>query len=73
VTLSDMFTEDDVRSFEERKNEVISLVVQATDLGGHEQYLRRAVHRCRKASNEREFDTAYESLVTAISSAPLSA
>jgi hypothetical protein len=52
---------------------VISLVIQATDLSGGEQYLRRAVHRCRKAHTEHEFDQAYESLVSAISSAPLSA
>jgi hypothetical protein len=73
VTLSDMFTEEDTRSFEERRDEVIALVIQATDLGGREQYLRRAVRRCRKAHTEREFDRAYESLVDAISSAPLPA
>ena len=68
-----MFTEEDTRSFEERRDEVIALVIQATDLGGREQYLRRAVRRCRKAHTEREFDQAYESLVEAISSAPLPA
>jgi hypothetical protein len=72
VTLRDMFTEDDSRSFEERRDEVISLLVQATDLDGHERYLRRAVHRCRRATDEGEFDLAYESLVTTISTAPLS-
>jgi hypothetical protein len=73
VTLSDMFTEEDTRSFEERRDEVIALIIQATDLGGREQYLRRAVRRCRNSHTEREFDQAYESLVDAISSAPLSA
>jgi hypothetical protein len=73
VTLSEMFTEEDTRSFEERRDEVIALVIQATDLSGREQYLRRAVHRCRKAHSEKEFDQAYESLVNAISAAPLSA
>jgi len=71
VTLREMFTEEDSRSFEERRDEVISLLVQATDLDGHERYLRRAVHRCRRASTEGEFDQAYESLVTTISTAPL--
>ena len=71
MTLSDMFAEDEERSFEERRDEVVSLVVQATDLGGHEQYLRRAVARCRVAHDEPEFDEAYESLVSAISKAPL--
>jgi hypothetical protein len=66
-----MFTEEDARSFEERRDEVISLVIEATDLSGREQYLRRAVHRCRKAPNEGAFDRAYETLVTTISSAPL--
>ena len=71
--MSDMFTEEDTRTFEERRDEVIALVIQATDLGGREQYLRRAVRRCRKAHNEQEFDQAYETLVDAISSAPLPA
>ena len=52
---------------------MISLVIQATDLSGGEQYLRRVVHRCRRAHTEQEFDQAYESLVNAISTAPLSA
>ena len=60
-----------MRSFEERRDEVISLVIEATDLSGREQYLRRAVHRCRRAPNELEFDQAYETLVSTISSAPL--
>src|SRR3974390_1856647 len=72
VTLREMFTEEDSRSFEERRDEVISLLVQATDLDGHERYLRRAVHRCRRSSTEGEFDQAYEYLVTTISRAPLS-
>ena len=71
VTLSDMFTEEDTRSFEERRDEVIALVIQAVDLGGREQHLRRAVRHCSKAHTEPEFDRAYESLVDAISSAPL--
>lgn len=72
MTLSDMFTDEDTRTFEERRDEVISLVIEATDLGGREQYLRRAVHRCRKAHSEKEFDAAYEELVLQISAAPLS-
>jgi hypothetical protein len=67
-----MFTEEDTRTFEERRDEVIALVIEATDLGGRERYLRRVVHRCRKAHSEQEFDQAYEELVIQISSAPLS-
>ena len=73
MTLSDMFSDGDTRTFEEQRDEVISIVMQATDLGGREQYLRRAVHRCRRASTEREFDRAYETLVSVISSAPICA
>jgi hypothetical protein len=72
VTLSEMFTEEDTRTFEQRRDEVIALVIQATDLGGREQHLRGAVHRCRRAHTEQEFDHAYESLVSDISSAQLS-
>ncbi len=71
MTLSDMFTEEDTRSFEQRRDEVIALVIQAVDLGGREQHLRPAVRRCRKAHTEHEFDVAYECLVDAIASAPL--
>jgi hypothetical protein len=66
-----MFTEEDTRSFEQRRDEVIAIVIQATDLGGREQYLRRAVRRCRNAHTEQQFDRAYESLVDAISAVPL--
>jgi hypothetical protein len=68
-----MFSDDDHRSFEERRDEVLSLVIEATDLSGHEQFLRRAVQRCSRAATEREFDRAYDDLVSQISSAPLSA
>ena len=71
VTLSEMFSEDDGRSFEQRRDEVIALVIEATDLSGPEQYLRRTVRRCRRATTEQKFDRAYKSLVAAISEAPL--
>lgn len=71
MTLADMFSEEDVRTFEQRRDEVVSLLVQATDLSGRDHYLRRDVNRCRRAHSEREFDTAYESLVSAIATAPL--
>ena len=72
MTLREMFSEDDHRSFEERRDEVLSLVVEATDLSGDERFLRRAVHRCRRASTEREFDQAYDALINEITKAPLS-
>jgi hypothetical protein len=73
MSLREMFSEDDARSFEERRDEVLSLVIEATDLSGQERYLRRSVHRCRRASTEQEFDQAYDALVDEISKAPLSA
>ena len=69
--LSEMFSEGDTRSFAQRRDEVVSLLVEATDLSGQDQYLRRAVHRCRRAHSEREFNRAYESVVSAIATAPL--
>ena len=71
MTLSDMFSDGDARTFEQRRDEVVSLLVQATDLSGQDQYLRRAVHRCRRAHSERQFDRAYETVVSAIATAPL--
>lgn len=73
MTLSEMFAEDETRTFEQQRDEVLSLVAQAADLEGPDQYLRRAVHRCRRARNAEEFDEAYESLVEAIVTAPLTA
>ena len=69
--LSEMFSEGDTRSFEQRRDEVVSLLEEATDLSGQDQYLRRAVHRCRRAHSEREFNRAYETVVSAIATAPL--
>jgi hypothetical protein len=71
VTLKEMFSDEDTRSFEQQRDEVVSLLIQATDLSGRDQYLRRAVHRCRQAHSEREFDRAYETVVSAIATAPL--
>ena len=73
VTLNETFTEEETRSFEERRDEVIALVIQASNLNGREHQLPSAVHRCRRAHTERQFDQAYESLVEALTSAPLSA
>ncbi len=71
LSLSEMFAEGDGRTFEEQRDEVLSLVVQATDLAGKEQYLRRDVHRCREAHDAHEFDSAYESLVEKITRTPI--
>ncbi len=71
MKLSEMFDGEDGLTFEQQRDQVLSLVEQAADLHGPDVYLRRAVHRCRKADNEVEFDKAYESLTVAISSAPL--
>jgi hypothetical protein len=71
VTLSEMFSDGDARSFEQQRDEVVSLLLEATDLSGEDQYLRRAVHRCRRAHSERTFDRAYEDLVSAIATTPL--
>jgi hypothetical protein len=73
VTLRDMFRDDDGRSFEERRDEVVALLIEATDLRGREHHLRRDVHRCGRASTESEFNRAYENLVAAISDTPLCA
>jgi hypothetical protein len=73
LRLSEMFDGEEGLTFEQQRDEVLSLVEQAADLHGPDVYLRRAVHRCRKADNELEFNEAYESLTDAISSAPLQA
>ncbi len=71
VTLGAMFSDEDTRTFQQRRDEVVALLLQATDLSGQDRYLRRAVSRCQRADTEREFDRAYEAVASGIATAPL--
>jgi hypothetical protein len=71
MTLSEMFTDEEWRTFEQRRDVVVSLVEEATDLQGVDVVFQGIVERVRSASSELEFDDAYEVLEWAMNGIPL--
>ncbi len=67
MTLEQMFTDQDDLTFENRRDEVISIVSAATDLAGAERNLRPFVDQLCAAVDERQFDDAYAQLVDRLS------
>jgi hypothetical protein len=72
VTLNEMFTDENARTFEQRRDEVVSIVEGATDLLGADEVFRGIVERVRAAGSENEFNDAFEVLEWAMSEIPLS-
>ena len=72
VTLNEMFTDENSRTFEQRRDEVVSIVEGATDLQGADEVFRGIVERVRAAGSENEFNDAFEVLEWAMSEIPLS-
>lgn len=74
MTFSEMFGEQDARTFQERRDEVVAIVSSATNLDGADKDLRPFVEQMCVAVDEREFDSAFDLLVSSISTtAPLHA
>jgi hypothetical protein len=72
MRLSEMFVDQDVETFEQRRDEVLALISSATDLAGPDQDLRSIVERIGSATDESEFDAAFDKLVSTIcETAPL--
>ena len=72
VTLNEMFTDENSRTFEQRRDEVVSIVEGATDLQGADEVFGGIVERVRAAGSENEFNDAFEVLEWAMSEIPLS-
>jgi urease gamma subunit len=72
MTLSDMYADQSLRSFERRRDEVVSLVKEATDLHGADEVFQGIVELVSSASTESEFDDAFEVLEYLMSQIPLS-
>jgi hypothetical protein len=66
MRLSEMFVGQDVETFEQRRDEVVALIASATDLAGPDQDLRSIVERLGTATEEGEFDAAFDVLVNSI-------
>ena len=60
MTFDEMFTDQEAGTFIERRDEVVSLVRAATDLLAAERGLQPFVDRLSVASDEREFNDAFE-------------
>jgi hypothetical protein len=71
MTLNQMFTDESPRSFEQRRDMVVSLVEGATDLRGADRVFCGIVEHVRSAATEHEFDDAFEVLEWAMSGIPL--
>ena len=72
MTLNEMFTDENSRTFEQRRDEVVSIVEGATDLQGADEVFRGIVERVRVAGSENEFNDAFEVFEWAMSEIPLS-
>lgn len=63
---SDMFAGQDDQPFEQRRDEVVAIVSAAVDLGGIDRGLVSMLHRLTTATDENEFDEAFDEIVTGI-------
>jgi hypothetical protein len=66
MTLSDMFVDQETQSFEQRRDEVVSIVRAAVDLAGVDRGLASIMQRLTAASDENEFDEAFDEIVKSI-------
>ena len=62
-----MYGEQDTRTFEERRAEVVAIVRSAADFEGTDAGLRSIFLAMSQAETELEFDQAFNSLVSSLS------
>ena len=67
MKLSDMYSDEDPRTFEERRVEVVALVRSAADFAGADYGLRDIFLAMSKADDEKGFNEAFERLVASLS------
>jgi len=67
TTLTEMFIDQDARTFEERRAEVVAIARSATDFAGTDEGLRSIFRALSDAQDEQEFDEAYDELVVCMS------
>ena len=67
MNLSEMFGDDDPRTFEERRAEVIAIVRSAADFAGADRGLQALFLAMSEAENEKEFSSAFDTLVSSLS------
>jgi len=62
-----MYGEQDTRTFEERRAEVVAIVRSAADFEGADAGLRAIFLTMSKADDETAFDAAFDTLVCSLS------
>jgi len=67
MTLTKMFADQEARTFEERRAEVVAIVRSAADFAGADYGLRSLFRAMCDADNENEFDEAYDKLASSLS------
>jgi hypothetical protein len=67
MKLSEMYREEDSRTFEERRAEVVAIVRSAADFAGADYGLRDIFLAMSQADNETAFDEAFGELATSLS------
>jgi hypothetical protein len=61
-----MFVDQEALSFEQRRDEVVSIMRATVDLAGVDRGLTSIMRRLTAASDENEFDEAFDEIVTGI-------
>ena len=67
MKLSEMYGDEDPRTFEERRAEVVAIVQEAADFAGADYGLRGIFLAMSQADDEKEFDRAFNTLVASLS------
>jgi hypothetical protein len=62
-----MFDDDDPRSFEERRAEVVAVVRSAADFAGADRGLQALFLSMSEATNEKAFNQAFDTLAASLS------
>ncbi len=67
MNLSEMFGDDDSRTFEERRSEVVAIVRSAADFGGADRGLQAIFIAMSEADDETAFNKAFDKMVVSLS------
>ena len=67
MTLDEMFADQDTLTFEERRAELVAIIRSATDFAGADYGLRSIFEHLCTTQDEKEFEKAFKSFVTAVS------
>jgi hypothetical protein len=66
MTLSEMFVDQEAQTFEQRRDEVVEIMSSALDLAGVDRGLATIMRRLAIASDETEFDVAFDEIVSGV-------